>query len=69
MGRKIVAHHGHAFSTIAHKATNQHPSSATNFGHWNLSVSAPKTVCNPKANILYISIAKNTPWALSNHLA
>ncbi|MBQ2600581.1 hypothetical protein II582_04405 [bacterium] len=55
----MVAHHGHAFSTIAHKATNQHPSKATNFGHLNLSVNAQKTVCNPNANILYISIAKN----------
>lgn len=66
---KIVAHHGHAFSIIAHKATNQHPSKATNFGHLNLSVRAQKIVCNPNASILYISIAKNTPWALSSHLA
>lgn len=66
---KTVAHHGHTFSTIAHKATNQHPSKATNFGHWNLSVSAQNRVCNPNANMLYISIAKNIHWLLSSHLA
>jgi len=30
---KTVAHHGENPSTIAHRATNPHPSKATNFGH------------------------------------
>lgn len=66
---KIVAHHGQKSSIIAHRATNPHPSRATNFGHWNLSVSVPNTVCSPNASILYISIAKNIHCESSNHLA
>jgi hypothetical protein len=66
---KIVAHRGQKSSIIAHRATNPHPSRATNFGHWNLSVSAQNAVCNPNASILYISIAKNIHCESSNHLA